>query len=311
MLSRVAYNIFWMSRYIERTNGMLRLLRTNYISSQDEVNNFSWRSVLRLYSDVSPAQTEMIEMQSSRVLDHLVLDFNNTSSVCNNIYKARENARAVQDHISKEVWQCLNDYHHLVRDSVIHNQIKYGDPVTAFDNLIRHGMLYYGTVDTTMARGEGFNYLHVGRFLERAILSIDMLNARLTELGYNLQQPIEAPALRYLLYSLSGYELYLKTYRGKMATSSVVEQILYNPNFSHSVLYCLQQLTRFFERLQGESLPENYREVEFQIGKSRNNIRYSNMQEADSVTLKSFLEKTRNEIFTIDTAFNKYYFGNG
>ena len=311
MLSRVAYNIFWMSRYIERTNGMLRLLRTNYISSQDEVNNFSWRSVLRLYSDVSPVQTEMIEMQSSRVLDHLVLDFNNTSSVCNNIYKARENARAVQDHISKEVWQCLNDYHHLVRDSVIHNQIKYGDPVTAFDNLIRHGMLYYGTVDTTMARGEGFNYLHVGRFLERAILSIDMLNARLTELGYNLQQPIEAPALRYLLYSLSGYELYLKTYRGKMATSSVVEQILYNPNFSHSVLYCLQQLTRFFERLQGESLPENYREVEFQIGKSRNNIRYSNMQEADSITLKSFLEKTRNEIFTIDTAFNKYYFGNG
>jgi len=311
VLSRVAYNIFWMSRYIERTNGMLRLLRTNYISSQDEVNNFSWRSVLRLYSDVSPVQTEMIEMQSSRVLDHLVLDFNNTSSVCNNIYKARENARAVQDHISKEVWQCLNDYHHLVRDSVIHNQIKYGDPVTAFDNLIRHGMLYYGTVDTTMARGEGFNYLHVGRFLERAILSIDMLNARLTELGYNLQQPIEAPALRYLLYSLSGYELYLKTYRGKMATSSVVEQILYNPNFSHSVLYCLQQLTRFFERLQGESLPENYREVEFQIGKSRNNIRYSNMQEADSVTLKSFLEKTRNEIFTIDTAFNKYYFGNG
>jgi len=311
VLSRVAYNIFWMSRYIERTNGMLRLLRTNYISSQDEVNNFSWRSVLRLYSDVSPAQTEMIEMQSSRVLDHLVLDFNNTSSVCNNIYKARENARAVQDHISKEVWQCLNDYHHLVRDSVIHNQIKYGDPVTAFDNLIRHGMLYYGTVDTTMARGEGFNYLHVGRFLERAILSIDMLNARLTELGYNLQQPIEAPALRYLLYSLSGYELYLKTYRGKMATSSVVEQILYNPYFSHSVLYCLQQLTRFFERLQGESLPENYREVEFQIGKSRNNIRYSNMQEADSITLKSFLEKTRNEIFTIDTAFNKYYFGNG
>src|SRR6185436_127374 len=295
-----------MSRYIERTNGMLRLLRTNYISSQDEVNNFSWRSVLRLYSDVSPVQTEMIEMQSSRVLDHLVLDFNNTSSVCNNIYKARENARAVQDHISKEVWQCLNDYHHLVRDSVIHNQIKYGDPVTAFDNLIRHGMLYYGTVDSTMSRGEGFNYLHVGRFLERAILSIDMLNARLTELGYNLQQPIEAPALRYLLYSLSGYELYLKTYRGKMATSSVVEQILYNPNFSHSVLYCLQQLTRFFERLQGESLPENYREVEFQIGKSRNNIRYSNMQEADSITLKSFLERTRNEIFTIDTAFNKY-----
>jgi uncharacterized alpha-E superfamily protein len=145
-------------------------------------------------------------------------------------------------------------------------------------------MLYYGTVDTTMARGEGFNYLHIGRFLERAILSIDMLNARLTELGYNLKQPVEAPALRYLLYSLSGYELYLKTYRGKFETEFVVEQILYNTDFSHSVLYSLQQLDRFFERLKTESLPETYREVEFLIGKSRNNVRYSNMQQADANT---------------------------
>jgi uncharacterized alpha-E superfamily protein len=299
-----------MSRYIERTNGMLRMLRTNYVTSQDEVNNFSWKSVLRLYSDVSPEQTEMIENYSPRVLDHLVLDVNNTSSVSNNIYKARENARAVQDHISKEVWQCLNDYHHLVRDQQIHNQIKYGDPVTAFDSLIRHGMLYYGTVDTTMSRGEGFTYLHIGRFLERAILSIDMLNARLTELGYNLEQPVEAPALRYLLYSLSGYELYLKTYRGKIETESVVEQILYNQDYSHSVLYCLQQVSRYFERLKTESMPEIYRELEFQIGKSRNNIRYSNMHQADSKSLKLFLEQTRNEIFNIASAFNRYYFGN-
>jgi len=310
MLSRVANSIFWMSRYIERTNGMLRMLRTNYVTSQDEVNNFSWKSVLRLYSDVSPEQTEMIENYSPRLLDHLVLDVNNTSSVSNNIYKARENARAVQDHISKEVWQCLNDYHHLVRDQQIHNQIKYGDPVTAFDSLIRHGMLYYGTVDTTMSRGEGFTYLHIGRFLERAILSIDMLNARLTELGYNLEQPVEAPALRYLLYSLSGYELYLKTYRGKIETESVVEQILYNQDYSHSVLYCLQQVSRYFERLKTDSMPEIYRELEFQIGKSRNNIRYSNMHQADSKSLKLFLEQTRNEIFNIASAFNRYYFGN-
>jgi hypothetical protein len=61
--------------------------------------------------------------------------------------------------------------------------------------------------------------------------------------------------------------------------------------------------------LKAESLPENYREVEFQIGKCRNNIRYSNMQQADAVTLKRFLEQTRNEIFSIATAFNQFYFG--
>ncbi len=310
MLSRVANSIFWMSRYIERTNGMLRLLRTNYISSQDEVNNFKWGSVLRLYSDLPTWQTEQIEQSSSRVLDHLLLDVNNTFSVSNNIYRARENARSVQDHISKEVWQCLNDYHHMVRDQQIHNQVKYGDPVTAFDALLRHGMLYYGTADITMSRGEGFNYLYIGRYLERAILSTDMLNARLTELGYNLRQPVEAPALRYLLYTLAGYELYLKTYRAKLETEHVVEQIIYNLNFPHSVLYCLQQVNRYFEWLKTESLPDNYRQVEFTIGRAMNNVRYSSVQKTDAVNLKQFLERTRSEIFGIADAFDKYYFGN-
>ena len=311
MLSRVANSICWIARYMERTNGMLRLLRTNYISSQDEATAFSWHSVLRLYSDLPVSQTEQINHHSPKVLEHLILDNNNTASVCNNIYRSRENARAAQDHITKEVWQCLNDYHHLIRDQQVHNQIRYGDPLTAFDSLIQHGMLFYGTVDSTMARGEGFNYLNIGKFLERAILSADMLNINLTELKNNsLHQPSEALEWRYLLYSLSGYELYLKTYQGKFDTKNVVEQVLYNSNFPHSVLYCLQQLTRYFERLKEESLPDSYAEVEFLIGKTTNHVKYSNIENAGEKAQQNFLQKVRKELFQIANAFNQFYFGN-
>ena len=157
MLSRVADSVFWMARYMERTNGMLRLLRTNYVSSQDEVIDFSWQQVLRTYSDLSPEETIDLEKNSSKVIEHLVLDRDNSASVINNVTRARENARAVQDHITKEVWQCLNDYYHLIRNEDIQNQIEFGDPVSALDSLIYQGMLYHGTVDITMARGEGFN----------------------------------------------------------------------------------------------------------------------------------------------------------
>lgn len=310
MLSRVANSICWIARYMERTNGMLRLLRTNYISSQDEVADFNWQSVLRLYSDLPPSQTEQISSYSPKVLEHLILDINNSSSVCNNIYRSRENARAVQDHITKEVWQCLNDYHHLIRDQQIHNQIRYGDPLTAFDALIQHGMLYYGTVDSTMARGEGFNYLNIGKFLERAILSADMLNIKLSELVNQSTQQSEALEWRYLLYSLSGYELYLKTYQGKFETKNVVEQVLYDAFFPHSVLYCLQQLTRYFERLKEESLPDSYAAVEFLIGKTTNNVKYSNIENAGEHAQQAFLKQTRYELFQIANAFNQYYFGN-
>ena len=310
MLSRVADSVFWMARYMERTNGMLRILRTNYISSQDEVKDFSWQTLLRNYSDAPPGEIKAIGNQSVKVLEHLLLDKNNGSSVFNNITRARENARAVQDHITKEVWQCLNDYYHLIRDTKIHQQVKTGDPVTALDALIYHGMLYHGTVDITMARGEGFNYLNIGKFLERAILSADMLNIKLTELDYNLQQPVEATALRYLLYSLSGYEFYLKTHRGNFQADLVLQQIIYNDSFPHSVAYCLKQLFRYFERLETESLPESYKELEFLIGRVMNNVKYSTINTDDGENLKKFLQQTRQELFGIAAAFNQYYFGN-
>ena len=310
MLSRVADSVFWMARYMERTNGMLRLLRTNYISSQDEVKDFTWQPLLGTYSDVKEEEKKFLGNDSPKVLHHLLLDRENGASVCNNITHARENARAVQDHITKEVWQCLNDYYHLIRNEKIQSQIQFGDPVSAVDLLIDHGMLYHGTVDITMARGEAFNYLNVGKFLERGILSADMLLIKLKELNYDLQAKVEVPALRYLLYSLSGYELYLKTHRGNFQADFVLDQIIYNENFPHSISYCLKQLLRYFERLETESLPESYKELEFLIGRSMNNVKYSNVKPSDAEGLKKFLQQTRNELFEIAAAFNKYYFGN-
>jgi uncharacterized alpha-E superfamily protein len=310
MLSRVADSVFWMARYMERTNGMLRILRTNYISSQDEVKDFSWKTLLRNYSDAPAKEVKAIGNHSVKVLEHLLLDKNNGASVFNNITRARENARAVQDHITKEVWQCLNDYYHLIRDKKIHSQVQQGDPVTALDSLIYHGMLYHGTVDITMARGEGFNYLNIGKFLERAILSTDMLNIKLTELNYDLQHKVEVTALRYLLYSLSGYELYLKKHRGNFQADHVLEQVIHNENFPHSIAYCLKQLCRYFERLETESLPESYSRLEFLIGRTMNSVKYSNIKLSDSEGLKKFLQETRQELFDIAAALDQYYFGN-
>ena len=310
MLSRVADSVFWMARYMERTNGMLRLLRTNYISSQDEVKDFSWQPLLRNYSDAAPEEILKLGDHSHAVLEHLLLDRQNGSSVLNNITKARENARAVQDHITKEVWQCLNDYYHLIRDPELYRQVKQGDPVTALDSLLRHGMLYYGTVDITMARGEGFNYLNIGKYLERSILTADMLHIKLTELNFNVRERVEVPALRYLLYSLAGYELYLKTHRGNFKAEHVIEQIIYNVHFPHSILYCLGGLLRYFQRLESDSIPEHYKKLHFLVGRAMNNVRYNGIRPSDSEHLQSFLQDTRAEILEIASAFNKYYFGN-
>ncbi|MBI1344305.1 MAG: alpha-E domain-containing protein [Terrimonas sp.] len=309
MLSRVAESIFWMARYMERTNRMLRMMHTKYISSQDEVTDFSWNSVLQTYSDLKEEEYTLIEKDSSKVLEHLVIDRENSFSVINNITRARENARSVQDHITKEVWQCLNEYYHLIREPNIQYNLQHGDPVTSLDALIRHGMLYNGTVDITMAREESFNFLNIGRFLSRAIITIDLLNIKLKEYNYELEKYAEDATWRFLLYSLSGYELYLKTNRGRLHSELVIQHVLYNTDFPHSLLYSMVRLNRYFERLKTESIPENYKQLEFLIGRCYNNIRYSKVS-GNSDMLKKFLQQTRTELFEIASLFNKFYFGN-
>jgi len=146
MLSRVADTVYWMGRYLERTNGLLQAVRVNYIASQDGVNKFSWRPLLLTYGHLSAHQMEEVEKDTAKVLDHLILDKENNASAFNNIVQGRENARSIQDHITKEVWQCLNNFYHSIRNDAIERQIKFGDPVTALDNLIKEGLLFNGTV---------------------------------------------------------------------------------------------------------------------------------------------------------------------
>ncbi len=311
MLSRVADTIYWMARYTERTNGMLQVLRTNYISSQDDIVNFSWRPLLNTYgTQLTKKELEVVEKDTTKVFEYLILDKMNNSSAYNNIMHARENARAIQDHITKEVWQCFNNYYHFIRNPELEMQIRIGDPVSVIDGLIRHGLLFTGTVKNTMTRDEGYTFLHIGKFLERAVLTTDIVRIKLSEMQSDHQSLGEAVGLRYLLYSLFAFEIYMKVYKGNFNIHDVLELLLQSIYFPHSLLYSLNQVNRYFERLKPESLPESYEQLEFIIGKTMNNVKYSNLEVDSPKMIDLFLLETRKELIGIANSFSKYYFGN-
>ena len=295
---------------MERTSSMLEVLRTNYIASQDQVNTFTWKPFLQLYGQLNASEIDAIENNSRKVLAYMIFDKSNPASAYNNIVQSRENARCIQDHITKEVWQCLNDYYHFIREPYVEKEVMFGDPVSAVDLMIRHSLLYTGTVDNTMTRDEGFTYMNIGKLLERAIQTTDVLRIKLSDLSNDNQSLGESPGLCYLLYSLYGFEIYLKTFKGNFTAQNVLQLVVYNTDFSHSILYTLDRLYRLFERLQSESLPESYERLDFLIGKTMNNVKYSNVQADDNFLLSDFLFKTRTELVEIAIAFSKHYFGN-
>jgi uncharacterized alpha-E superfamily protein len=108
MLSRVADGMFWLNRYMERADGMLTL-NTLYIMSFDqETNDYQgYKPLLENYTNLSPEVILEVQHNTTFVLNHIICEATNTSSVKCLISKARENARGSQDKITKELWGIL------------------------------------------------------------------------------------------------------------------------------------------------------------------------------------------------------------
>lgn len=308
MLSRVADSLYWMARYMERTDCILRMLKIHYASSQDDHNSFTWRPVLKIFTDMEEEEMSAFETDSREVLRFMVTGRDNPNSVFNIVTRSRENARSVQDNITNELWQCLNEFYHLVRKTRVEKSLNSGDAITILDELIRQGMLYYGIVETTMSRGEGLSFMNLGKYLERAVQSTDILDIKFSNLEYDLQKTTDTMYWKYLLLSISGYSLYLKNYRSGFEARNVIDQIIFNSNFPRSVIYSLNQMLRYFERLRTSSSEEDYERMHFMIGKVHSKVRFSNVQMVAQVGLHDYLRELHREFHEIGEALNRHYF---
>lgn len=308
MLSRVANSLYWMSRYMERSDGILRMLKINYASSQDEIQEFSWKPVLKIFTSLKEDAANALAHDTRAVLQFMVIGKENPNSVLNIITLARENGRSVQDHITKEMWQCINDFYHIIRQGKLAEMLQNEDPITTLDSLIKQGLLYFGTTDVTMARGEGNSFINVGKYLERAIQSTDILDVKFSDMYYQLDKVTDTTYWKYLLMSISGYELYLKTYRSGFEAKKVVEQIVLNEEFPRSVVYSINQLHRYFARLKHDRNPADFNKIDFMIGKVKSKVKFSTSDSIVHEGLHHFLTETKKSLFEIGTSLNHNYF---
>jgi uncharacterized alpha-E superfamily protein len=310
MLSRVASSLYWLSRYVERSDGILRMLKINYASSQDTVQEFTWEPVIRIFTGTEDEEANKLGNDSRAVLRYMVSGKTNPNSIVNIITLARENARGVQEHITKDLWQCLNEYYHTVKDPRLEVKLKREDPIGVLDVLIKQGMLYYGTSEITMERGEGRSFMNIGKYLERAIQSIDILDIKFGSIDTNPNLLTDTTYWKHLLLSIGGYELYLKTYRESFEAENVLEQVVLNNDFPRSVIYSVNNIVRYFERIKNDRNLDNFRAMSFLIGKLQSQIKYSSVKSMRQEGLHDFLTEIRAELFGIGYALNEYYFAN-
>jgi uncharacterized alpha-E superfamily protein len=310
MLARIADSLFWMSRYIERADGIMRMLKINYTASLDTGSGaeFNWKPVLKLFSTLTEIEIDAIEHNNKRVMHYMIDDRSNPNSLFHIIRNARENARGVQDHITLEVWGCINEFYLTIKSDAVAKMIEEDQSIQLLDDLLKNGLLYYGTSDITMPRGEGWSFMNIGKALERTLQTIDLLESKFSALKYDYYTQAETPYWKYLLMSASGYELYVKTYREGMNGKHVAEMMILNTDFPRSILYSVVQLTRNFEKVKSDRNLDSYKQIEFLIGKLRSTIRYTDVTNLSPDGLRALLQNTRNDLYEIAGALNHFYF---
>jgi len=309
MLSRIADSLFWMARYLERTDGILRMLRINFITSLDQggTEDFSWYPVLQIFTDLSKENAEKFAMDSNEVLRYMIFDKENENSIRCIVTKARENARGVQDHITKEVWECINELHLCLSDQNLENCIERGEQIVMLGRLINQYLLFNGSADVTMPRELGWDFMNLGKFIERGLLTANILDIKFGNIVFDSDTPGDLLYWRNVLLSLSGYELYLKRYHGGLYGLNVADMGILNSQFPRSIAYCLFRLDRIIQN-QPADFHEEGEPLRKIIGRMRSKVEYADMQSITKMGLHQYLSDLKDDFFQFSNSLGKNYF---
>lgn len=309
MLSRIADSIFWLSRYMERCDGLLRTVKTHHILMMDKGINehLSWQPVLEIFTQADTKKIEQLKDNSEAALHFLLLDTNNINSLKVLLTRARENARGVQDHITKEVWEQVNQSYHVI-NGISNNKINANDESLALiDSLSTNCILFNGVSDTTMPRGLGWSFMNLGRYIERCLLTIEMSNKFFQSIDYKLTNEKDILFWRPLLLSLSGYELHLKHYRSNTFNSNTLHQVLFNENFTRSVLYNVKRMENYFTRVNKLNNVESELLSKL-LGRLVSKLKFTDFNSLNQDTLHPFLNEIRKELGYFSIQLSQQFF---
>jgi len=254
MLSRVADSLYWMSRYLERAEHTARLMDVNLNLMLDESSfgtDRRWHRVLAALGN--PSELEFTG--DPYVLTQLItFDAANESSIISSIIAARENARQVREQISSEQWQQLNRlYHEVTRNSS--DSLADAQPSDFLQAVISGAQLFHGVTDSTMNHGEGWHFIQIGRYIERAVASVKLLNVYVEEFWAHPERAMEGTEyLEWigLLRCSAAFEAYCRVYTNDVAPERILEFLLLNGENPHAVRHAIDCLQQALEAVHGE-----------------------------------------------------------
>ena len=300
MLSRVADSLYWMSRYFERADHCARVLEANYNlmldpsrpSTEQRWSKITTSLGLTTEGDGEDPQTAVVRLTS---------DVENHSSIVSCIAEARDNASQVREQISSEMWERLNQLYHEVTHSSTRSETQ-SEPLRLVAAVREGSYKFHGVTDATMNHGEGWHFIQLGKFMERACALSVLLDAHFS----SAEQADDLDWVG-LLASCSAFEAYCKVYTADLKPERVAEFLLLNAEFPFSIRFAAERMKCALEAITESSFGPRVARIERIIGGLRASLAYVPIDDIMTQDLHRYLNSVIEQCRNLHAAVHQVY----
>ncbi|MEO6785204.1 MAG: alpha-E domain-containing protein [Chthoniobacteraceae bacterium] len=318
MLSRVANCLYWMSRFIERADNTARIVDVNLQlildlrNLDDESLAKHWMPLIESTGDEEKFFSHYPKATGQSVTEFLVFDCENPNSIISSVSQARENARMVRDQITVELWEELNRLYLWLRSNDARAMWR-RSPAEFFGLIKNASLLLVGTIYATIVHNEGWYFMQVGKFIERADKITRILDVRHEIFpgkdGLRAMSQRDALELSAVLRSCSAWDAYKAAYGAEVRPESVAEILLFSDDFPRSVRFCVEKLDDSLRRISGAAPRRFSNDSEKLSGRLLAELEYGSTDEVLAFGIHEYVDQLQVKFNNIGAAlFNAYIF---
>jgi uncharacterized alpha-E superfamily protein len=315
MLSRVANSLYWMVRYIERADNLSRLIEVNgqllldHERLDSERLRAFWRPIILATGDDELFSALYSESGSAEVIRFLSDDRRNPNSIVSSIVQARENARMVRDQLSEELWEELNSLY-LFINSRDGEMLLSSDPTRFYETIRRATFTFHGIAAASIARSEAWEFMDLGRHLERADKTTRFLD--ITSFLPEADAPENGAAAFHwtaILRSCGALGAFRALHRGQPSAKSVLDLLMFSGNFPRSVRYCVDRIDLNLHRISGSPRGTYSNDAERVAGRMLADLSYGSPDDVLESGLHGYLDRAQERFNEIgDGLFRAYVY---